>query len=40
MEGNIDKVAYTLNNLIEKLNRIDDLQALLLPTDFFSLKDD
>ena len=34
---NIDKVLYTINDLIEKLNTIENLPALLLPTEFDSL---
>ena len=32
IEGNIDKVTQTINQLIEKLEEIDDLPRLLLPT--------
>jgi hypothetical protein len=39
MEGNIDKVLLTINNLIDKLNHIDDLTALLIATDFTSRED-
>jgi hypothetical protein len=37
LNGNIDKLLKTLNNLIDKLNSIDNLSELLLPTDFDSL---
>lgn len=37
LQGNIDKVLRSISELIEKLNCIDNLPALLLPTDFDSL---
>lgn len=37
LQGNIDKVLITIKDLIQKLNAIDDLPSLLLPTDFDSL---
>ena len=37
LQGNINKVLRTITELIEKLNAIDNLPALLLPTDFDSL---
>jgi len=37
LQGNIDKVLKTITGLIEKLNHIDNLPSLLLPTDFDSL---
>ncbi len=37
LEGNIDLVISTLNQLISKLNGIDNLPSLLLPTDFETL---
>lgn len=38
LEGNINKVLSTVNNLIEKLNDIDNLPDLLIKTDFDTLK--
>ena len=40
LNGNIDKVLSTINNLIEKLNDIDNLQKFLIKTDFDSLNND
>ena len=37
LQANIDKVLKTVIELIKKLNAIDNLPALLLPTDFDSL---
>ena len=37
LQGNIDKVLSTVTELIERLNSIDNLGSLLLPTDFDSL---
>ncbi|MBL1231372.1 MAG: hypothetical protein COA31_001495 [Flavobacteriales bacterium] len=37
LQGNIDKVLRSISELIEKLNCIDNLPTLLLPTDFDSL---
>ncbi len=37
LQGNIDQVLLTITELIEKLNSIDNLPSLLLPTDFDSL---
>jgi hypothetical protein len=39
LQGNIDKVSMTINKLIDKLDHVDDLAALLLPTDFYSLEE-
>ena len=36
-QGNLDQVLRTVTELIEKLNYIDNLPSLLLPTDFDSL---
>ena len=36
LKGNIDKVAYTINELSEKLNQIENLPELLIPSDFYS----
>jgi hypothetical protein len=37
LTGNIDKVLSTINNLLERLNNINNLQELLIKTDFDSL---
>jgi len=37
LNGNIDKVLSTVNQLIEKLNHIDNLQNLLIKADFDTL---
>jgi len=37
LNGNIDKILYTINTLIEKLNKIDNLSELLIETDFDTL---
>jgi hypothetical protein len=37
LQGNIDRVLLTINELIEKLSSVDNLPSLLLPTDFDSL---
>lgn len=40
LQGNIDKVLRTVNELIEKLNSIENLPSLLLPTYFDSLSNE
>jgi hypothetical protein len=40
LNGNIDKVLSTVNNLIEKLNQVDNLPKMLLKTDFDTLNND
>ncbi len=37
LSGNIDRVLFTLNTLIEKLNHIENLPKLLIETDFDTL---
>ncbi|POY37177.1 hypothetical protein C3K47_08975 [Solitalea longa] len=37
LQGNIDQVIKTITELIEKLNSIDNLPSLLLPTNYDSL---
>lgn len=37
LNGNIDKVLFTIKSLIEKLNNIDNLPNLLIETDFDTL---
>jgi hypothetical protein len=37
LNGNIDKVLFTIKSLIEKLNNIDNLPNLLIATDFDTL---
>ena len=37
LNGNIDKILFTINTLIEKLNKIDNLSELLIQTDFDTL---
>lgn len=40
LQGNIDKVLKTITELIDKLNSVDNLPALLLPTDCDSLENE
>lgn len=37
VNGNIEKILFTINSLIEKLNHIDNLSKLLIETDFDTL---
>ena len=37
LNGNIDKVLFTINSIIEKLNHIENLPKLLIETDFDTL---
>ena len=37
LNGNIDKILFTINSLIEKLNHIENLPNLLIETDFDTL---
>lgn len=37
LNGNIDKILFTINSLIEKLNHIENLPKLLIETDFDTL---